>query len=84
MVKKITLAAFLLLVCASLLAQVTGGVKGTVVSRVDRAPVAGASLSLYSGSDFVAQTVTGKDGTFLIEELPDGVYSLEIASDEFK
>ena len=50
MVKKITLAAFLLLVCASLLAQVTGGVKGTVVSRVDRTPVPGAALTLYSGA----------------------------------
>ena len=83
MVKKITLAAFALLVCTSLLAQVTGGVKGTVVSRADRQPVPGAELRLFSGSEFVAQTVSGKDGTFLIEELPDGVYSLVIAGDEF-
>ena len=83
MVKRITFAAILLLVCGSLLAQVTGGVKGTVVSRADRLPVAGASLSLYSGAEFVAETVSAKDGTFLIEELPDGVYSLMIACDEY-
>ena len=39
MVKKITLAMALLLAGFSLMAQVTGGIKGTVVSRVDRSPV---------------------------------------------
>ena len=83
MVKKIILAVSLLLVCVSLGAQVTGGIRGTVVSRVDRKPVPGAELTLYVGSDLVAETVSGKDGTFLFEELPDGIYNLMITSDEF-
>ena len=78
MVKKIILAVSLLLVCVSLGAQVTGGIRGTVVSRVDRKPVPGAELTLYVGSDLVAETVSGKDGTFLFEELPDGIYNLMI------
>ena len=57
MVKKITLALSLLLLCTSLLAQVTGGVKGTVVSRADRTPVSGATLSLFNGADLVAEAV---------------------------
>jgi hypothetical protein len=83
MVKKIILAVSLLLVCVSLGAQVTGGIRGTVVSRVDRKPVPGAELTLYVGSDLVAETVAGKDGTFLFEGLPDGIYNLMITSDEF-
>ena len=74
MVKKFTLALSLLLACATLTAQVTGGVKGTIVSRVDRSPVEGASLTLLSDQEgLVAETTTGRDGTFLIEELKDGI-----------
>ena len=83
MVKKITLALSLLLLCTSLLAQVTGGVKGTVVSRADRTPVSGATLSLFNVADLVAEAVSGKDGTFFIEGLPDGIYSLVITGDEY-
>ena len=83
MVKKIILAISGLLLCTSLLAQVTGGVKGTVVNRADRTPVQGASLTLFSGAELVAQAVSEKDGTFFIEGLPDGMYSLVITGDEF-
>ena len=40
MFKKFILAVSLLLMCVSLAAQVTGGVKGTIVSRADRSPIA--------------------------------------------
>ena len=83
MFKKFTLAVSLLLMCVSLAAQVTGGVKGTIVSRADRSPVAGAELTLFNGTDFVAETVSGKDGTFFVGNLPDGIYNLVISSDEF-
>ena len=84
MVKKITLAIALLLTGFSLMAQVTGGIKGTVVSRVDRSPVEGAALTLLSdGEGLVAETTTAKDGTFLFEELKDGIYNLVIRADEF-
>ena len=84
MVKKITLAIALLLTGLSLMAQVTGGIKGTIVSRVDRSPVEGATLTLLSdGEGLVAETTTAKDGTFLFEELKDGIYNLVIRSEEF-
>ena len=47
MTKKLTLALAALLCTLGLAAQdFTGGVKGTVVSRSDRAPVPGAALEL--------------------------------------
>ena len=83
MIKKLTLAVSLLLAGVSLMAQVTGGVKGTIVNRLDRTPISGAGLTLYSGTEFVAETASGRDGTFFIGDLPDGNYSLVISSDEF-
>ncbi|MBR1575596.1 MAG: carboxypeptidase regulatory-like domain-containing protein [Bacteroidales bacterium] len=83
MVKKVFLAVSSLLLGVSLLAQVTGGVKGTIVSRVDRSPVSGAVLKLTGGTEFVSETVSAQDGTFFFGDLPDGIYNLTIAHDEF-
>ena len=83
MVKKLFLAVSSLLAGVTLLAQVTGGVKGTVVSRLDRTPVEGAALRLTGGTDFAAETVSGKDGTFFFGNLPDGIYNLTISHGEF-
>ena len=83
MIKKLTLAVSLLLAGVSLMAQVTGGIKGTIINRLDRTPIPGAELTLFSGTDFVAETVSGKDGTFFFGDLPDGIYNLFISSDEF-
>lgn len=84
MLKKLSLAASMLLCTVLMMAQgVTGGVKGTVISRGDRSPVGGAKLTLLSGAETVAQAQTAPEGTFLIENLADGVYTLVIESDEF-
>jgi len=74
-----------MLLCSVLMmAQgITGGVKGTVISRGDRTPIGGAKLTLFSGAETIAQSQTGTDGTFLIENLADGVYTLVIDSDDF-
>lgn len=68
-----------LLLSAMMSAQApTGGVKGTVVDRSARTALDGAVLKLYSGSREVASVITGTDGSFLIPELPDGMYDLVI------
>ena len=83
MIKKLSLAAAMLLMTLSLMAQVTGGVKGTVVSRADKSPVEGARLTLYNGTEVLAETVSARDGSFLIENLADGMYTLLIKGPEF-
>lgn len=84
MLKKLSLAASMLLCSVLMTAQdITGGVKGTVISRGDRSPVGGAKLTLFSGAEVVAQTKTAPEGTFFIENLADGVYALVIEGDDF-
>lgn len=70
-----------LVVCSvSLFAQQepTGGVKGTIISRVDNEPIAGVALTLYQGSVEVANVVSADDGTFLISGLANGMYDLSV------
>ena len=61
----------------------TGGVKGTVVSRLSRTAVDGAELILYSDGQEVARTKAGADGVFNIANLKDGMYDLVIESPEY-
>ena len=68
----------------ALFAQVpTGGVKGTVINRADRTPVPGASLKLKSGAVEIADIKSDDNGGFLVEELADGMYDLEIEAPGF-
>ena len=84
MLKKITLAFAALLTGMVLFAQApTGGVKGTVVNREDRQPVEKAKLILYQGASEVASVLSAEDGTFVIPELADGMYSLLIQAPDF-
>ncbi len=83
MIRKITLAAISLLAALPLMAQVSGGVTGKVVSRADRSPVEGARLTLLSGAEVLSEAVSGPDGSFLIENLKDGMYTLVIKDNDF-
>ncbi len=84
MSKKLTLAIAALLCSLDLMAQeYTGGVKGTVINRADREPVAGATLNLYQGAVLVASATADQDGNFLVEGLKDGMYDLVIEAPEF-
>ena len=84
MIKKLTLATVALLLALGLSAQTfTGGVRGTVVSRADRAPVPGAVLVLYQGTAEVATVTSGDDGRFLIEDLDNGIYDLVIQAPDY-
>ena len=84
MTKKLTLALAALLCTLGLAAQqYTGGVKGTVISRSDRTPVAGAALELYQGTELIAAVTADDAGRFLIEDLDNGIYDLVIRAADF-
>ncbi len=55
-----------------------GGVKGTVVNRAGRAPIAEALVTLIQGDEIQAEAVTDADGKFLVEGLPNGIYEMVI------
>lgn len=82
--KRIFLAASALFLALTLSAQnYTGGVKGTVVSRLSKATIDGAELILYSEGKEVARVKAGQDGTFQIGNLKDGMYDLVIESPDY-
>lgn len=82
--KRIFAALAASLLCTALLAQTpSGGVKGTVVSRGDRQPVAGASLRLMSGAARIGSVTSDAQGNFQIDELADGMYDLIIDATGF-
>ncbi len=85
MIKRLTLSFAALLLCLFTgFAQVaTGGVKGTVVNRAGRAPLAGAQIVLSRDAVQVEALKTADDGSFLIEALPDGVYSMTVTADGY-
>lgn len=78
--KKILLTMFCALLSFVAFAQ-QGGMKGTIVSREDRMPISGVSISV----DGVAvNTTTNNDGEFLIEGLEPGQYILGFSASEFE
>ena len=84
MTKRIILAFAALLASVVLSAQApTGGVKGTVVNRNGRQPVENARLVLMQGASQVATATSAQDGTFLLEGLQDGMYTLLISAPDF-
>ena len=84
MFKKVTLALAALLVALGVQAQEpTGGVKGSVVSRTDRAPIQNAAITLVQGTVTVAETVTDEQGAFLIPHLENGMYDLIVNAAEY-
>ncbi|MBO4466253.1 MAG: carboxypeptidase regulatory-like domain-containing protein [Bacteroidales bacterium] len=82
--KKLFTAAAALLVAVLAFSQgFTGGIKGSVVSRAGRIPVAGAELVLSQDGKLLAEITSGAEGEFLIEGLADGIYQLDVKADEF-
>ena len=62
-VRRQILASLILLLCPLVLAaQPTGGVTGTVISRADRIPVAGAAVTLFLEASEVASATTDENG----------------------
>ena len=78
MIKKIVLGLFLVFGTVSLsAARNTAAVRGTVVDKETRTPLAYATVavrdSLYQ---VIAATTAGTDGVFLLEDIPYGMYEL--------
>ena len=79
MIKKVLLTIAAVLCASALFAQTEwGGVKGTVVNRVGRTPIAQAQLVVSQGNETVATAISGEDGTFLMESIPNGMYDMTI------
>ena len=84
MLRKILLAIAATAVSASLFAQIpTGGVKGTVVDRSDRAPIQKAAIALFQGATEVAATESDDSGAFLVEGLADGIYDMVVNAADY-
>ena len=85
MIKKVLLFIAAVLCSVSLFAQESdfGGVKGTVVNRAGRAPIADAALTLSQNGKTVIDAVSDADGKFLIENLPNGIYDMTIKAPGF-
>ena len=60
-----------------------GGVKGTVVNRAGRLPLAQAAVILSQGGETVASVKSDAEGKFLIENLPNGIYDMAIKAPGF-
>ncbi|MGE5357812.1 MAG: TonB-dependent receptor [Bacteroidales bacterium] len=74
----VLLAALLVLLPSTLLAQSTGRIRGTV-SDAQGAVVPGATVLVRNqGTGEERTTVSDKDGVFLVPALPVGVYRLEV------
>ena len=85
MIKKLFLFIAVLLCSIALFAQNSdwGGVKGTVVNRAGRIPVAEASITLTQAGEAVTSATSDADGRFLIEGLPNGMYDMTIKAPGF-
>ncbi len=60
-----------------------GGLKGTVVNRKGRTPIANAVISLYQNGVLLLKATTGSEGYFYIDGLPNGNYTLRVVADDF-
>ena len=85
MIKKLLLTIATVLCATALFAQQSefGGVKGTVVNRAGRAPIAGASLTISQFGETLAAATSDADGSFLIEGLPNGMYDMTVKAPGF-
>ncbi|MBO4340551.1 MAG: carboxypeptidase regulatory-like domain-containing protein [Bacteroidales bacterium] len=84
MTKRVLLAISAFLFAVSLFAQVpTGGVKGKVIDRNGRDGIENARLILYKDAAPVASALSAQDGSFAIQGIRDGMYTLVITAPDF-
>ena len=77
--KKVLLFIMAILCSVAMFAQGQwGGVKGTVVNRNGRMPLAQAAISVSRGGETVATVVSDAEGKFILESLPNGVYDMTV------
>ena len=84
MIKKVLLTIAAVFCTLSLFAQSEwGGVKGTVVNRAGRAPIADAAITITQGGETIATATSDAEGKFLIEPLSNGMYDMTIKAPGF-
>ena len=85
MIKKVLLTIAAVLCATAMFAQKSdwGGVKGTVVNRAGRAPIANATLTLSQNGEAVETATSDAEGKFLVEGLPNGIYDMTVKADGF-
>ena len=84
MIKKVFIFVVALLCTLTMsAANDWGGVKGTVVNRVGRTPIASATIALSQNGVVVANTVSDAEGKFIVEMLPNGMYDMSVKADGF-
>ena len=84
MIKKLLLTIAAVLCATALFAQSEwGGVKGTVVNRAGRAPIAGAVMTFSQSGETVATVTSDAEGKFLVEGLENGIYDMTIKAPGF-
>ncbi|MGM9768257.1 MAG: carboxypeptidase regulatory-like domain-containing protein [Candidatus Cryptobacteroides sp.] len=82
--KKILSLMLSMLVCVAALAQsTTGGIKGKIVSRSGRVPIAEANLTLTDAEGTAIRLTSDQDGDFVINDLENGSYTILVEADGF-
>ena len=61
----------------------SGGITAQVVNRIGREPVSNAEVELIQGGSTIAAAKVDAGGKFLMQNLPDGDYSLKVSADGF-
>ena len=82
MIKRLVLAAAALVSSLALFAQ-TGGVTGTVINRNGREGIENARVVLLRDAAQVATVLSAQDGSFRVEGLSDGNYTLVVTAPDF-
>lgn len=80
--KRIIITAALLLFSLAAIAQ-TGGIKAIVASRAGRTPISGANVSVFQDGKQIKTVTSSSDGAFIVENLPDGSYTLTVDAPDF-
>ncbi len=79
--KKLITLWLAVLAVAGAYAQAGGGIKGTVISRTDKARLEGVAVTLNTPQP--RTTHSGNQGAFEFKDVPDGVWTLTFESDYY-
>ena len=79
MIKNFFLFLVILLGTAQSFSQNTGSIKGVIIDRKSREPIAYANISLFNRQDsLLTGTISNEKGKFYLKNIPSGKYRLHI------